>query len=45
LIGATIAGFTGPWMVVYVGVTPLVLTSAAVMVVALGFLLGFVRPR
>ena len=45
LIGATIAGFTGPWMVVYVGVTPLVLTSAAVMVVALTLLLAFVRAR
>ena len=45
LIGATVAGFTGPWMVVNTGIMPLVLSSAGVMVVALGLLLGFVRER
>jgi predicted MFS family arabinose efflux permease len=43
MIGATLAGFTGPWLYVNLGVAALAWTSAAAIAVALGIVVLFVR--
>ena len=42
MIGATLAGFTGPWLYVNLGVGALAWTSAAAIAVAFGIVLVFV---
>jgi predicted MFS family arabinose efflux permease len=43
LVGGTVAGFSGPWLLVYVGVAGLSWVSAAVIAVTLLIVLFFVR--
>jgi predicted MFS family arabinose efflux permease len=43
LMGGTVAGFSGPWLLVYVGVAGLSWVSAAVIAVTLLIVLLFVR--
>lgn len=43
LLGATLAGFTGPWLLVNVGVPALAWSSAIAVTVALVVVVGFVR--
>lgn len=45
LIGGTLAGFTGPWLLVNAGVTVLALTSAAAVTLALVVVLALVREQ
>ena len=43
LVGATLAGFTGPWLLVTFGVPALAWSSAAVVTLALLIVVGLVR--
>jgi predicted MFS family arabinose efflux permease len=43
LVGATLAGFTGPWLLVNVGVPALAWSSAVAVTAALGIVTAFVR--
>jgi MFS family permease len=43
LVGATLAGFTGPWLLVNVGVPALAWSSAVAVTAALGIVVAFVR--
>jgi predicted MFS family arabinose efflux permease len=45
LIGGTLAGFTGPWLLVNAGVTPLALSSAASVLLAMIVVLTLVREQ
>jgi MFS family permease len=45
MLGATLAGFTGPWLFVTVGVAALAWTSAAAVAAGLAIVALFVRER
>jgi predicted MFS family arabinose efflux permease len=45
MLGATLSGFTGPWLYVNVGVAALAWTSAAAVAVGLVVVVLFVREH
>ncbi|MCS6828224.1 MAG: MFS transporter [Caldilinea sp.] len=45
LVGATVAGFTGPWLLVHAGVTALAWSSAAIVTLSLAIVLFLVQER